>query len=196
MRLGSVFCVVAGGLVLAGCSSPPPVSRPPVPSFSAASTSSVAAITAVPRGCDEVAEEADVDQIAGHQLPGSMAPVVGVPMPSINRTARLDCYYGIPPGQPPAAAAVSIGIASYSDAASAQHRAALTVTDARNSGAQASDVRVAGQQAVLLAGPQDQELVLAHGELTVLVSARAGVLPAGKTGPPLIALAQRALTAH
>jgi hypothetical protein len=142
-----------------------------------------------------VAAAADVDQIVGHQLPGSMAPVVGIPIPSINRTARLDCYYGIPVGQPVAAAVLTISIASYTDAQSAQHRARVTVASARNAGATTSDVLVGAEHAVLVAGAQNQELVLAHGNLTVLVSAVNGVLPQGKVGPPLIALAQRALSA-
>ena len=184
-------------LTLGGCGSGgAPVTHPSVPTFAPSTTTSMAMISTVPKDCGAVAEEADVDRVVGHQLTGSTVPVVGVPMPSINRTARLDCYYGVPAGQPMSGAAVSIGIAGYADPASAQHRAQLTVTDARNAGAQSSDVLVGGEHAVLLAGAKDQELVLAHASLTVLVTALNGVLPAGKVGPPLVALAQRALTAR
>lgn len=199
VRIGAVTgAVVVIGMVgwAAACSSgPPPVNHPAVPTFATSTRATSSTGAKVPTSCSTVAEAADVDQIVGHQLAGAMAPVVGVPMPSINRTGRLDCYYGVPPGQPITTAAVIIGIAGYTDTQSAQHRAEATVTTARNAGAQTSDVQVGAEHAVLLAGAQDQELVLAHGTMTILVSAMNGVLPAGGTGPPLIAMAQRALAA-
>jgi hypothetical protein len=194
--------VVIIGVVgsFAACSSgAKPAAQPKVPTFASSTTASTPAapeLTAVPKGCDQVAQAADVDKIVGHQLPGTMAPVVGVPEAAINRTARLDCYYGIPQGQPVTAAAIGIGIASYADPTSAQHGVQVTITSARDTGYATNDVQVAGQHAVLLAGPQNQELVLAHANLTVLISAVNGVLPVGKVGPPLMALAVRALTAH
>jgi hypothetical protein len=116
-------------------------------------------------------------------------------MPTINRTGRLDCYYGIPAGKPVTAAVLSIGISSYTDAPSAQRRVAQTVHSARNAGATTSDVRVGSADAVLLAGASSQELVLASGNRTVLVSAANGVLTTGQSGQQLARLAQRALAA-
>ena len=194
-RLGLVL--VTAGVLLAACTSgSPPAGHPSVPTFAATTTAAVPEISAVPKDCTTVAQEADVDTVVGHQLTGSMAPVVGVAMPSIKRTARLDCYYGIPAGQPPNTAAVSIGIASYADAPTAAQRVQLTVDAARNGGAQASNLKVGADPATLLTETKAQEIVLAHGVLTVLVTALTGVLPAGKASPDLVTLAQRALTAH
>ena len=72
----------------------------------------------------------------------------------------------------------------------------LTVNSARNSGATTSDLKVGTEHAVLLAGAQTQQLVLAHGDLTVVVTANNGVLTQATVCPQLVLLAQRALAAH
>jgi hypothetical protein len=193
---GSAVAAFAfAGLLVACSSSPQPTAHPKVPTFTTSRTTSAAPV-APPKSCAAVAQAADVDQIVGHQLTGSANQVVGIPQASIKRTGRLDCYYGIPTGQAVTAAVLSIGIASYTDAPTAQHRVTLTVTSARNAGATTSDVMVGTEHAVLLAGAQTQELVLAHGNLTLLVRANNGVLTQATIGPQLIALAQRALAAH
>jgi hypothetical protein len=199
--LAAGSAVAALGLVglLVACSSgvaPQTQARPNVPSFSSPTTRASAVATAVPKSCSVIAAAADVDQVVGHQLVGSMNQVVGIPQPAINRTGRLDCYYGIPAGQPLTAGVVSIGIASYTDPQSAQHRTTLTVNSARNAGATTSDVQVGSDHAVLVAGAQTQELVLSVGNLTILISANNGVFAAGTVGPQLVKLAQRALAAH
>lgn len=148
----------------------------------------------IPASCDSVARLGDVDAVVGQQLTGSANQIVGIAEPSISRTGRLDCYYGIPPNQAVTTAVLSIGISGYDTPATAQHRVLETVNVAKDTGYVASDVRVGSQNAVLLAGPK-QELVLSAANLTVLVVAINGVLPAGKTGPPLIALAAKALNA-
>jgi hypothetical protein len=183
------------GLLVACSSGASPAAQPKVPSFTTpAATSSSAAAPTVPKECTLFAVAAEVDGIVGHQLPGAMIQVVGIPEASIGRTGRLDCYYGVVPGQPLATAAVTIGLASYTDAAIAQHRAALTVNGARNSGAATSDVTVGTTHAVYIAGQQNQELVLTKGNETILITAANGVLAQGKVGDQLVALAQRALS--
>lgn len=185
--------VAAPGLavLLAACtSSAPGAAHPRVPTFETPAPSS-APPAAPPKSCASVAQASDVDGIVGHQLAGSMNQIVGVPMPKINRTGRLDCYYGIPAGKPVTAAAVSIGISGYTDAPSARRRVSQTVNSARDAGATTSDVRVGSTDAVLLAGPATLELVLSSGNLTVVVSADNGVLG----GQQLVRLAQRALDA-
>lgn len=173
-----------------GSTANPP---PKVPSFTTSAPRTSVAPVVLPKGCASVAAASDVDGIVGHQLVGSSTQVVGIPQAAIGRLGRLDCYYGIPPGAPLAAAVVAIGIASYVDAATAQHRAMLTVNSARNSGAATSTLAVGSGHGVLIAGPQSQELVLAQGNETVLVTAANGVLAAGKVGPGLVQLAQKAL---
>jgi hypothetical protein len=196
---GSAVAAIGLVCVLVACTSQTANTQqqPKVPTFTGSPAHSTSAAPATPpKACSDVAAAADVDSIVGHQLPGSMAQVVGIPQPKINRTGRLDCYYGIPPGKPVTAGVLSIGIASYADEQSAQHRTTLTVTNDRNAGATTSDVRVGDDNAVVIAGAKSQELVLSRGSLTVLISADNGVLAAGKVGPQLIQLAQRALAAQ
>jgi hypothetical protein len=192
---------VAVGLVgvLAACGSTPAPSSPAKPSSSSKPTTTSSApppfAGAVPASCDPVAAEGDVNTILGHPLTGTSNGIKGIAEAAIGRTARLDCYYGIPPNQPAPTAVVSIGIAGYDNAADAAHRVLETVNQARDTGYTSSNVQVNGQNAVLLAGQQNQEVVLSAGTITVLVTAANSVVPAGKAGPPLIKLAGKALTA-
>jgi len=185
------------GLLLGACSSGSSAStqQPRVPTFTKSSAPTSARVAAPLKSCTSVAVAADVDTAVGHQLTGSAGQVVGIAEPSIGRVGRLDCYYGVPAGQPVTASAISIGIATYSDAQSAQHRASLTINAARQGGAATSNVKVGSQPAILIANQKDQELVLSEGNRTVLVSALNGVLDQSKVGPTLIALAQKAINA-
>ena len=193
--------VVTVGLVgvLAACSSNAGPSNPAKPpSFSskpATPTSAPPFVGKVPASCDPVAAPADVNKALGHTLTGTANGIVGVAEAAIGRTARLDCYYGIPPNQPAPTGLVSIGIGGYDNAADAAHRVLETVNQARDTGYTSSNVQVSGQNAVLLAGPQNQEVVLSAGTITVLITAANSVVQPGKAGPPLIQLAAKALTA-
>jgi hypothetical protein len=193
--------VAAVGLVgaLAACSgSSAPNNPAKVPSFSskaATPTSAPPFVGKVPASCDPVAAEGDVNTILGHPLTGTSNGIVGIAEAAIGRTARLDCYYGIPPNQAAITGLISIGIGSYDNAADAAHRVVETVNEARDTGYTSSNVQVNGQNAVLLAGQQNQEVVLSAGTITVLVTAVNSVVQAGKAGPPLIQLAGKALTA-
>jgi hypothetical protein len=192
---------VAVGLVgvLAACGSTAAPSNPAHSSSSKPTTTTSAPPPPfagnVPPSCDPVAAEGDVNTILGHPLSGTSNGIKGIPEAAIGRTARLDCYYGIPPNQPAPTALVSIGIAGYDNATDAAHRVVETVNEARDTGYTSSNVQVNGQNAVLLAGQQNQEVVLSAGTITVLVTAANSVVQAGKAGPPLIKLAGKALTA-
>ena len=193
--------VAAVGLVgvLAACSGSAAPSNPAkVPTFTskrATPTSAPPFVGSVPASCDPIASEGDVDTIMGHPLTGTANMIKGVAEAAIGRTARLDCYYGIPPNQPATTGVVSVGIGGYDNAADAAHRVLETVNQARDTGYSSSNVQVNGQNAVLLAGQQNQEVVLSAGTITVLVTAANSVVQAGKAGPPLIQLAGKALTA-
>jgi hypothetical protein len=198
--LATGAAVVALGLValLAACtsSSTPAAQRPSVPAFATSSTPAAPIRTSLPTDCSDVVTATDVDAIVGHSLIGSSSQVVGVAMPKIHRLGRLDCYFGIPAGKPVTSGVVSIGIGRYTDAASAAHRTSLTVNTARSGGAQVSDLKVDGGDALLVADQRTQELVLSRGSLTVLVIAADGVLPNGRIGEKLTTLAERAVEAH
>jgi hypothetical protein len=195
----AVFGLV--GLLLAGCSSsstPRTNPKPPVPTFSATPRPppTVAVGTTPPTACTGVAAAADIDKIVGHPLGGSANQVVGVPLTSIGRTARLDCYYGIPAGQPLTAALLTIGVATYSDPQSAQARITSTVNDARSTKSQITTLKVNGTPATLMVSQQNQALAMSVGTRTVLVTANTGVLPKGDDSTQLMALAKLGLTAH
>jgi hypothetical protein len=193
--------VAAVGLVgvLAACGGAAAPSNPAkVPTFTSkrpAPTSAPPFVGSMPASCDPIASESDVNTIIGHPLTGTSNMIKGIAEAAIGRTARLDCYYGIPPNQPATTGVVSIGIGSYDNAADAAHRVLETVNQARDTGYTSSNVQVNGQNAVLLAGQQNQEVVLSAGTITVLVTAANSVVQAGKAGPPLIQLAGKALTA-
>lgn len=189
--------VSAGLVLLVSCSSGSGSAPPPtVPTFATSTAKVAASATPLPTNCDNIAVAADVDRVAGHQLVGSMNQVVGIPEAAIGRVGRIDCYYGIPPGQPVTAGVVQIGVAEYNTAAMAQHRVSVTVNSARDSGATTSQVKVGDSNAVLIAAQQDHELVFARGSTTIVVTALNGVLPQGQEGPSLIQLAQKAITSH
>lgn len=196
----SVVALCLVGLLTAGCTSSsgaaPKPRQPAVPTFHTSTVPLPPLRTTPPTSCSGVASATDVDAIVGHPLVGSANQVVGVAEPAIHRTGRLDCYYGIPLGKAVTAGVVSIGIASYTDPTSAAHRTVVTVNSARQEGATTSDVHVDSADGVLVAGAKNQELVLSRGDLTVLVSADNGVLPAGRIGRQLVLLAQKALAGH
>ena len=196
----TVAAFVLVGL-LAGCSSssaPRANPKPPVPTFSATPRPqpTVPVATTAPTACTGVAAAADVDKIVGHALGGSVNQVIGVPVTSIGRTARLDCYYGIPAGQALTAAVLTIGVSTYSDPQSAQARITSTVNAARGTNSQVSTLKVNGSPATLMIGQQNQALAMAVGTRTVIVTANTGVLPKGDDSAQLTALAKLGLTAH
>lgn len=187
--LVGVLVAACGGSSASNDQSKAPASSKPT------ATSAPPFVGKLPASCTPVAAAGDVDKIIGHPLTGTSNLIKGIAEASIGRTGRLDCYYGIPPNQPVTAAVVSIGIAAYDSNADAAHRVLETVNQARDTGYTSSAVQVSGQNAVLLAGTRNQEVVLSAGMLTVLVAADNSVVPAGKAGPPLIQLAARALKA-
>jgi hypothetical protein len=193
----SVAAVGLVGVLAAACGSSSASNQSKAPSSSKPATATSAPPFAgkLPASCTPVAAAGDVDKILGHPLTGTANLIKGIPVASIGRTGRLDCYYGIPPNQPATAGLVSIGIGAYDNPADAAHRVLETVNQARDTGYTSSNVQVSGQNAVLLAGQQSEEVVLSAGTITVLVAAANSVVQAGKAGPPLIQLAAKALKA-
>jgi hypothetical protein len=135
----------------------------------------------------------EVSDILNAAVTGQTLPVVGVPEPKIGRTARLDCYYGVPDGQGVAAATVSIGLAGYADAGAARRRMTSTVESERDSGAKASEVQVGSDKGILLNGTK-RTLVATRGKNTVVVSVVKDLVPDEQAGTLLATLADRALS--
>jgi hypothetical protein len=180
--------------LVAGCTSDPPAASPQVPGF----TSSTAPSTArqdrtVPKTCGGVATLTEVTDLLGTAVTGQTLPIVGVPEPKIGRTARIDCYYGVPDGQPVSAAAVWIALATYTDRTAAQRRMTSTVETEQEAGAKASDVPVGPDRGVLLTGTT-RTLVATRGATTVAVTVPPTLIAEDQAPSLLGRLADHALT--
>lgn len=114
---------------------------------------------------------------------------------NIGRTARIDCYYGVPDGKPPTSAKVWIGLASYINAESARKRTVNTVADERNAGATVSDVQVGADRGVLVRNA-NWMLVTSRGRLTVVVQVIPVLVREDHAGSLLAQLATFALTSR
>lgn len=181
-------------VLLVGCAAPAPVSDPSVPVFTPqAAPDAVVTGRPVPATCDELMTLAEIKTILATMITGQTLPVVGVPQENIARTARLDCYYGVPPGQAIAAAAVWIGLAGYADGESARERLDNTVAGETDVGATESEVKVGQTTGTLLAGARPM-VVAMRGTTTVVVATVAGLVRDDHAGALLGQLADRALT--
>jgi hypothetical protein len=188
-----VVVMLAAAAVASGCTEEPPAAKPGVPPGFSTSAAPVSGERTVPKTCGGIASLGEVTDILGTAVTGQTLPIVGVPEPKIGRTARLDCYYGVPEGQQPAAAAVWIGLASYADEGAAKRRMASTVDAEREAGAKASDVPVGPDRGVLLVGAK-RTLVAMRGKNTVVVTVVPGLIPEDQSASLLGRLADRALT--
>ena len=191
VRTGIVV-VIAAMAAVSACTSDTPAA-PKVPSFNTSTPVSASNERPVPKSCAGVATLTEVTDILQVGITGQTLPVVGVPEPKIGRTARIDCYYGVPAGQPIAAAVVSIGLASYADGGSARKRMDGTIADEKEAGAKASDVPVGSDRGVLLTATR-RTLVAVRGNNTVVVSVAVDLVPENQAGSLIGKLADRALT--
>jgi hypothetical protein len=182
-------------VAMSGCTTgAPQQASPTVPLF----TSSTAQPTTtnermVPRACAGLATLSEVVDILGTAVTGQTLPVVGVPEPKIGRTARLDCYYGVPDGQPTSAANVWIGLASYTDEVAAKRRMEFTVDAERETGTKPTDAPVGPDRGVLFTGER-HTLIAVRGKNTAVVVVIAPLVQADQAPVVLGRLADRALT--
>lgn len=178
-------------LLVGGCTrSLPPSSSPAVPVISSAPRNAGAERT-VPDDCDAIATLDDLSRILNTLVAGPVQRVVGVPQDDIGRVARLDCYYGVPVGQPVSVAKIWIGLTGYVNAESARKR--LTATVAAESAASLSDVAVGSDRGVLVRNA-DWMLVAVRGRTTVVVKVVSGVVGDEHAGLLLGQVADFALT--
>lgn len=195
MRVG--FVVLVAAVLVAGCTqSEPPRSGPSVPVFSTAAPNATLERT-VPDRCDAVASLDDLTRILDTFVAGPVQRIVGVAQADIGRTARLDCYYSVPEGQPVSAAYVWIGLTSYVDAESARKRLNATVADAREASGttNVSDVAVGQGRGVLIRGA-NWMLVAARGRTTVVVQVIPVLVREDHAGAILGQVADFALTSR
>ena len=175
----AVGAVVA--LLGAGCSgdeepstapTSAPTSAPPAGDGGAASGSPPASPTPaaeLPTGCDSLLPFTDLDQALGRPLFGQTVFTKGVAQPSIGRTGRVTCGFGVPAGGrgvPP----VEVGVSTYTDVESASRRVQATVSQLRSIGASQAEATVSGLPATLLGTGTSFTVVLAQGARTVAVT--------------------------
>jgi hypothetical protein len=202
MRFVGVATVLAvAGVLVAACSfASPPLDTPAIPTFTTSTTPPpvTRGKRPVPKACASVVSRQEVEIAVGKQLNGESQEIVGVPQPSIGRTARLDCYYGIPGGKSRDSASVMIGIATYKDDQSAQERLSSSVQAEQNDGAKAMDVKIGPDNGVILSGGNGDQftLVVAHGPTSVVINAAHNLVASSKMQQALIKIADRALAPH
>jgi len=123
----------------------------------------------LPAGCDQMLPFTDLDQALGRPLFGASRYVVGVAEPSIGRTGRVTCQFGLQPNAR-GPAPLEVGVSTYKDAGSASERVAATVAALRATATSQRGATVAGQQAVIIGTKTDDNLVVAQGNRTVAVT--------------------------
>src|SRR3954469_19114657 len=135
MTVRSVLLGLAAVLAVAGCSSggggtPQAAATTTAPPRSGSGESAGPPTPTptpnLPAGCDAMLPFTDLDQALGRPLFGETRYVVGVAEPSIGRTGRVTCQYGLARGGK-GPAPVEIGASTYEDATSATDRVAATV---------------------------------------------------------------------
>ena len=124
----------------------------------------------LPRGCEGLLPFTDLDRALGRPLFGESRYVRGVAEPSIGRTGRVTCQYGLAKNGR-GAAPVEVGVSTYRDAESATRRVAATIAALRGAGATSqSPATVAGQPATVLGDRTSFTAVLALGDRTIAVT--------------------------
>lgn len=173
----AVPLLVFVGLVAAGCSgddepAAPATATPTTAPSSGepeAGTPTPSPTVALPGGCDSLLPFTDLDRALGRPLFGETAFVKGVAQPSINRTGRVTCRYGLPRGGR-GAAPVEVGVSTYTDVESATRRVQATVSEQRGQGASQADATVSGLPATILGSRTAFTVVLAQGSRTIAVT--------------------------
>jgi hypothetical protein len=177
MTRGWVLVAAAAVLALAGCtgggdgrSEAGATTSAPAPSAgSTAATPTPTPTPKLPGGCDEMLPFTDLDQALGRPLFGRSRFVQGVAEPSIGRTGRVTCQYGLAAdGRGPIP--LEVGVSTYADSDSATERIAATVTALRSGAVAQKTATVAGQQATLITTKNDYNLVVAQDDRTVAVT--------------------------
>ena len=189
MTLRAVPVLVGLILGLAACTSDGSGSEPPAaagspttsPASSATRSSTPTPTPApdLPAGCDAVLPFTDLDQALGRPLFGGSRYIVGVAQPSIGRTGRVTCQYGVPTTGK-GAAPLEVGMSTYKDAVSATDRVAATIAGLRSGATSQQAVTVAGQPTTVIGYKTGVTAVLAQGERTLAVSVSRSISDPGR----------------
>lgn len=193
--------LVAAALLLAGCASGPSAATP-VPTFRAEVTTTrppepgPVGTGVVPADCTPVLAPADLGALLGLPMGGvAVRSTVGVPIPAVGRTERLDCAYTGTQDAGPARGRdlLSVGLTAYSDAdaARAQWQRNLDAEDGDR-----RDVPLGAASATLVERRGEALLSVLYGSGTVGLLLPDRPLPGGRSVEDvLVDLALRVLPA-
>jgi hypothetical protein len=201
---GNRFFVVLGAVALmvcAGCSSvagPQNQAPPPqIPRITPPTTPSRVPLMVdrpLPDDCELVVPVEVMNATLGQELPGEPRIIVGIKEPSIGKTGKIDCYYGIPEKKNLPDAKIVIGLSTYTDELTARTRVIESIEAERADGAKITEVDVGKQKGTLIEGKDEQLLIGWLGKSTFVVRNRNNFLPQGRLMAVLPVLAQQSMT--
>jgi hypothetical protein len=200
---GNKFAVVLGAVALSvcvGCSSPVPQTQAPppqIPKITPPTTPSRVPVMVdrpLPDDCELVVPVEVMNATLGQELPGEPRIIIGIKEPSIGKTGKIDCYYGIPEKRGLDDAKIVIGLSTYVDELTARTRVTESVEAERQDGAKITEVDVGKQKGTLIEGKDEQLLIGSLGKSTFVVRNRHNFLPQARLVAVLPVLAQQAMT--
>lgn len=169
------------------------------PTASGSASPSGAPPAPFPESCGDLVPTPEVVEIVAAPLPGGTTFVYADAQPDIKRVQRITCGYGVPEaaeGQPaptPADPAVEITLNEYEDEQAAQDRVDVTLESAASEGSQIATVPVGPLEGTVLRSPESVTMVVRQDARTVVVTLRAGLVPAPAEDLVLADLAGRVL---
>ncbi|MFE2751440.1 hypothetical protein ACFXGA_05500 [Actinosynnema sp. NPDC059335] len=195
----TVLATAVAVLACAGCAAvqPQPVTQPQIPTILPPTTISripQMVDRPIPDDCELVVPVEVFNQKLGRELPGELKTIIGIPEPSLGRTGKIDCYYGVPERQPLTAAPVIVGLATYTDEPTAKGRVEESVAAERQEGGTVKEVDVSRRKGQLVTTKDERLLMGWLGKTTFVARAKAGVLPDDAIGGFLAAIAQQSMT--
>jgi hypothetical protein len=201
---GNRFFVVLGAVALmvcAGCSSvagPQNQAPPPqIPRITPPTTPSRVPLMVdrpLPDDCELVVPVEVMNATLGQELPGEPRIIIGIKEPSIGKTGKIDCYYGIPEKKNLPDAKIVIGLSTYTDELTARTRVTESIEAERADGAKITEVDVGKQKGTLIEGKDEQLLIGWLGKSTFVVRNRNNFLPQARLMAVLPVLAQQSMT--
>ncbi|MET9627550.1 hypothetical protein ABZX92_08810 [Lentzea sp. NPDC006480] len=200
---GNNFFGVLGAVALtlcAACSGVAPQTQAPppqIPKITPPTTPSRVPLMVdrpLPDDCELVVPVDVMNATVGQELPGEPRIIIGIKEPSIGKTGKIDCYYGIPEKKNLDDAKIVIGLSTYTDELTARTRVAESVEAERGGGAKITEVDVGKQKGTLIEGKDEQLLIGSLGKSTFVVRNRNNFLPQARLMAVLPVLAQQCMT--
>ena len=145
---------------------------------------------ALPTSCPRLVATFTLEEALGTQLYGPPGYLRVGPLPASGRRWRVTCTYGARAGKPPP---VEVTLIAYGDARTAAGRVERSVAAARDQGDRVARVRVIDLPGYVLEDRAGSSLTVAQGAQTVVVTLRAGAVPAKAVRPALVKIASRVL---